>query len=642
LRRARSFRDGRSATCASRHGGRHGLQRLTKAEWKETWGSTLCAYTYNYDKVGNRTSLLVDSQVTYYSCNDANELTSEDTPGVETAYYSYDGRGNQTQRQVLGGYTLYFDYNSRNLITAISSDDPAFTPNYFTYNALGQRITKTDSTGFTRYVWDGLHILLELDASGNLKRRYTHGYSPIEGVSDLLAVQDDLGCPCFYHFDQVGGVRQLTDRWQNPIKSYTLEPFGRILAEIGAGPSDFLFPASSTRLVDLNDVRLGYVRAYLISQGRWASRDGVPSTDPYGFAVGNPLRVVDPSSEIPLLLAAFVIGGAIAGALYGAWKAARGELAGHHPVIQGLLGVVYVLGGAVLGGLTYGGGALAAQGIGTAGTAEAGVGALKVYTGSVVAGGSGGALTWGAVGQNPGTGALVCAELGFGTARILYAGDFDGAKQFFGALLRASAVPAAVGSAAAISEYIGRGEEADPLRAFGAGFLSQYGAQGFLPLAPWLKPQHLAAGMAGMSAVQQSIMNGDPAVVVSIRGLLAAGAGWGIGYGELGVGAEFAAGASAALGDIVYGFSQRMTGAASRFRHPAASSTIPSASLRQHQAPPQVLQLTFLHPRRCVDEDLTQEQILEETEIEHEPLLNYIDRAATHYAKLAASTGRRR
>ncbi|MBM4037691.1 MAG: hypothetical protein FJ290_04180 [Planctomycetes bacterium] len=48
-----------------------GLQRLTKAEWKDAWGSTLYAFTYNYDKVGNRTSLVANQAVTCYSCNAA-------------------------------------------------------------------------------------------------------------------------------------------------------------------------------------------------------------------------------------------------------------------------------------------------------------------------------------------------------------------------------------------------------------------------------------------------------------------------------------------------------------------------------------------------------------------------------------------
>ena len=273
-----------------------GLQRLTAAEWKDSGGVSLYAFEYAYDKVGNRTHIVANGLATYYSYNAANELTLEETPDAsETIYYIYDGRGNQTQRQVLGGQTLYFDYNSRNLVSGIWNTDPTFTPNYFEYNALGQRIKKVDSTGTTRYLWDGLNILLETDASGNLTRRYTHGYSPIEGVSSLIAVEGPIQCPCFYHFDQVGGVRHLTDPYHNTIKSYAYEPFGRILAESGSAPNDFTFPATYIGLPRLPDLRLSPSRLYEARSGRFASRGRPGRGSAYGFPGLDTTRVVDPS-----------------------------------------------------------------------------------------------------------------------------------------------------------------------------------------------------------------------------------------------------------------------------------------------------------------------------------------------------------
>ena len=177
-------------------------------------------------------------------------------------------------RSVLGGQTHYFEYNSRNLITAIKSDDPSFTTNTFTYNALDQRITKADSTGFTRYIWDGLNILLELDGSGNVKRRYTHGYAAIEGVSSLIDVTAG-GATYFYHFDQVGGVRNLTNASQGVSDSYEYSPFGRILAETDAAPNDFTFPATYINLPDLPEIALSPTRAHSALAGRFLQREPI-------------------------------------------------------------------------------------------------------------------------------------------------------------------------------------------------------------------------------------------------------------------------------------------------------------------------------------------------------------------------------
>jgi YD repeat-containing protein len=106
-----------------------GLQRLTAADWKASDGSSLYAYEYAYDKVGNRLHIVENGIPTYYEYNAANELVFEVTPGVHTVHYVYDGRGNQVRRSVLAGHTTYFSYNSRNLISGIWSTDPAFTPN---------------------------------------------------------------------------------------------------------------------------------------------------------------------------------------------------------------------------------------------------------------------------------------------------------------------------------------------------------------------------------------------------------------------------------------------------------------------------------------------------------------------------------
>ena len=105
-----------------------------------------------------RTARKPSGTPTYTTYNAANELLEEVTPGGETAYYSYPPVGgrfarvsSRTARRLIGSPT-YYSYNSRNLITRIDSTQEGFTPNTFAYNALGQRICKTDSTGTSYYV----------------------------------------------------------------------------------------------------------------------------------------------------------------------------------------------------------------------------------------------------------------------------------------------------------------------------------------------------------------------------------------------------------------------------------------------------------------------------------------------------------
>jgi len=278
-----------------------GMQRLTKAEWKDG-GTLLYGYQYNYDKVGNRVSMILDGEtVCCYSYNACNELTDElgDQGEVD---YAYDGRGNQVERKVLGGETLYFEYDSRSLITRIDSTEDGFTPNTFGYSALGQRMRKTDSTGTTYYVWDGLNITHEHDGSGVVTRRYTHGHTPIHGVFSLISVQDAQGCRYCYHMDQVGGIHRLTDAWGNIIKTYEFSPFGRGLEESGAAPNDFVFPGTYLLLPDLEGYPLSPTRPYDVGLGTFVSRDpvgyGAQEGNRYATLGDSPLLVVDPFGAV--------------------------------------------------------------------------------------------------------------------------------------------------------------------------------------------------------------------------------------------------------------------------------------------------------------------------------------------------------
>jgi len=277
------------------------MQRLTGAEWRDDEGGRLYAYEYGYDKVGNRVSLVYNGEVTYYSYNPANELTHEVTLGGETVYYSYDGRGNQTERRVLGGDTLYFEYDSRNLITRIDSTEAGFTPNTFAYNALGQRIRKTDSTGTTYYVWDGLNITHEHDGSGAVTRRYTHGHTPIHGVFSLIDVQDVAAAAHYcYHLDQVGGVHRLTDAAQAIAQTLEFSPYGRTLEEAGSAPNPFGFPGTYLMLPDLQGYSVSLVRLFTAGLGRFMSRDPrdrLEGPNLYTYLTGDPQQSVDPSGS---------------------------------------------------------------------------------------------------------------------------------------------------------------------------------------------------------------------------------------------------------------------------------------------------------------------------------------------------------
>ncbi len=273
------------------------LHQLTKAEWQDS-GEVLYSYEYDYDKVGNRSSLIANGVTTTYTYDEANELTAESSPSQDAAY-TYDSHGNQIARAVDGGDTTYYDCDARNNIASIWTRDAAFTPNYFNYDGDNVRTQIIDSTGVSNYTWDGLNIILERDDAGDLKRAYSHGHTPIDGAFSLLEeVEDHQGDRYAYHMDQAGGVKSLTDEDQATAQSLEHCPFGRALVETGAAPNPFGFPATYVQLPGLPGLGLSPVRCYTTGPSRFLSRDRLPyeaAASPYVYAANLPLGVVDPT-----------------------------------------------------------------------------------------------------------------------------------------------------------------------------------------------------------------------------------------------------------------------------------------------------------------------------------------------------------
>ena len=165
---------------------------------------------------------------------------------------------------------------------------------YFAHDATGDLASTHES--HASHEWDGLHITHEHDGSGTLLRRYTHGHTPTEGVSSLIDVKDAQANHYFYHFDQVGGVRNLTDRWQNPIKTYELSPFGGILQDGGNAANRFRFPGTYITLAQATHLRLSPSRLYCSSLGRFLSRD------PFAWGPGAPSIPMPAIDEVARLL----------------------------------------------------------------------------------------------------------------------------------------------------------------------------------------------------------------------------------------------------------------------------------------------------------------------------------------------------
>ena len=201
--------------------------------------------TYTYDSNNNRKTMTVGNKVTAYKYNKNDELLRTDTLNTDTerdsvVLYKYDKNGNQLatvnryeipSEKKDGAYididvTLGDNRLNENVVNHYNAENQliqTLTKNYkvsFTYDAEGLRTGKTVNGKKTTFVWDGDQLVMELDASGKVQKRYIRG-------NDLIFADKGNGTEKQYYVtDPHGNVVQLTDEQGKVIKTYEYDSFG--------------------------------------------------------------------------------------------------------------------------------------------------------------------------------------------------------------------------------------------------------------------------------------------------------------------------------------------------------------------------------------------------------------------------------
>jgi len=246
-------------------------------------GASSAPESYAYDPAGNRiTSYLSNS----HTVNDANRLLED-----EQYTYTYDANGNlATRTQKNDNAETAYTFNALDQLIQIDASDGTITT--YGYDAVGRRIEKNVGGEITRYVYDGLNILLEYDDSNQLLSRYIHG----DGIDSVLSME--RGNEVYYYLaDHLGSVRQIVDETGNTVNSYQYDSYGRrtVLQEQVSNPFGY-----TGREYDSESGFYFYrARYYNPQTGRFISEDpiGLAGGDPnlYAYVRNNPTNTVDPS-----------------------------------------------------------------------------------------------------------------------------------------------------------------------------------------------------------------------------------------------------------------------------------------------------------------------------------------------------------
>ena len=222
------------------------LRRVTAA------GAPADPETYAYDAVGNRTASSVSLTHRY---DDGNRLIEDDD-----FTYNYDNNGNlATKTAKADGSVTEFSFGAVNRLVRI--DLPDGTVASYRYDAYGRRFEKSVGGVTTRYVYDGLNILLEFDGTNTLTARYTHGAGP-----DQVWSVERGGASYFYHADHLGSTRIITDAGGSAVNSYAYDAYGRL--------TNSTEPSSRT----VPEYRRGMVSALDLGIRRWSCRNACGDT----------------------------------------------------------------------------------------------------------------------------------------------------------------------------------------------------------------------------------------------------------------------------------------------------------------------------------------------------------------------------
>jgi RHS repeat-associated protein len=143
------------------------------------------------------------------------------------------------------------------------------------------------------YLWAGGSLVAELDAAGNLETTYVYGRKPhvpeylLRGSETYRLVTDPLGSVRLVVRVSDGQVQQRLD----------YSAFGRVLFDSNPGFQPFGY-AGGLYEPQTGLIRFG-ARDYDPEVGRWTAKDPIGfsggDTNLYGYVVGDPVNLVDPS-----------------------------------------------------------------------------------------------------------------------------------------------------------------------------------------------------------------------------------------------------------------------------------------------------------------------------------------------------------
>jgi len=207
------------------------------------------------------------------------------TPNIPTqSVFAYDLNGNTTSAGPAGAPTATYGWDAADRLVTITQGSNVTK---FDYDGEGRRVREwLNGTELRRWVWCGLELCEERDASNNVTKRFY-------GQGEQIA-----GSSYYFTRDHLGSIREMTDASNVLRARYDYDLYGQATANsVTANPvaSDFGFTGRYYHAS--SGLYLAPYRAYNASVGRWLSRDPIGEDggiNLYAYVGNRPVNGVDP------------------------------------------------------------------------------------------------------------------------------------------------------------------------------------------------------------------------------------------------------------------------------------------------------------------------------------------------------------
>jgi RHS repeat-associated protein len=263
--------------------------RLTRLQ-----DGTFLDLQYTLDAAGEVRSTDFTAPLSPTVTADEKQFTYNAANEVSTAGFTYDARGRLIAAP---GHSFAWDAASHLKLLDGTS---------LTYDGSGDVSTRTVAGATTRFFHHAAvagHPLVAERNEGTTQ--FTRFYVWTPSGTLLYSIDGATHAPTFYHYDHVGSTLALTDSAGAVSDKYAYSPYGELLGHEGASTQPFTFIGAFGVLAEgpLYKMRARYydpLTARFLSRDPASPRLSDPRTlDPYLYALGSPLRYVDPDGEAP-------------------------------------------------------------------------------------------------------------------------------------------------------------------------------------------------------------------------------------------------------------------------------------------------------------------------------------------------------